>query len=386
MNRPYIKRSQSRSRLAVTLALILLTVSLAGCAGEKQTPDNKLPKPGTQNQDYGGHTGAFLGSISDEKLNPIELPEGSFMLYCQWSSDGQWLAYSSNGDLFLYNAKTGQHRNLTSTPDRWESMPSWSPDGTMLCFTSRPLYGSEGQPSPTGEWVMAGAWGGSPTVINLDGTGYKVLEEELVTNPGWSADGQKVVYGHGGSIHLFDLKDRTVIKITAGEVGRQVRYIGSPSWSPTNPEIAFFFSDDDREPTRQEVMDNTASPTRQGYALLDLSTSKIKILYTFEGLFIHRLPALWNADGSKLILNIGLEGYAHWPVGLMVVNRQSGDVQKIGEAYQAIWEPGGSRVAYMSSDNYQFYIVSFAGDNYTSKKLENTNGFIIEGVAWQPSK
>ncbi len=50
----------------------------------------------------------------------------------------------------------------------------------------------------------------SPTVINLDGTGYKVLEEELVTNLGWSADGQKVVYGHGGSIHLFDLNDDTV--------------------------------------------------------------------------------------------------------------------------------------------------------------------------------
>ena len=31
-------------------------------------------------------------------------------------SDGQWLAYSSNGDLFLYNAKTG-NTVISPVPD-----------------------------------------------------------------------------------------------------------------------------------------------------------------------------------------------------------------------------------------------------------------------------
>jgi len=54
---------------------------------------------------------------------------------------------------------------------------------------------------------MSGAWGGSPTIIRRDGTGYEILEEGMVWNPSWSSDGKMIAYGSGGSIHLFNLKE-----------------------------------------------------------------------------------------------------------------------------------------------------------------------------------
>lgn len=381
---PYQSRGNSTQRLAVVLILIFFIVSLTGCGGVKQTSD-KLLENKAQNQDSGGHTGEFLGSITDGKLVPIELPEGSAMLYCQWSPDGQWLAYSSDGDIFLYNGATGQHHNLTSTPDRWELMPSWSPDGSMLCFTSRPLYGREGQPSPTGHEVMAGAWGGCPTIINLDGTGYNILEAGLVTNPGWSADGKKVVYGCQGSIHLFNLEYRTARVITAKEIDLQSRYIGSPSWSPTRSEIAFFFYNDDRETTRQEAIEENVVNTEQGYALLDLQTSEVRILYAYESRYINRPPALWNADGSKLIFNMKPEGYVYSPEGIMLTNRQGGKVENIGTAYQVVWAPDGKQLAYMVASDYQVVkMVTFTKDTYNSQTIANKTG-LIEGIAWRPA-
>jgi len=95
---------------------------------------------------------------------------------------------------------------------------------------------------------------------------------------------------------------------------------------------------------REEVLAGTALPTKQGFALLDLQTNKIKVLYTFEGLFTsYRLPALWNTDGSKLVFHLKAEGPVHNPTGLMVTTREGGSLQKIGEAYQVLWEPLSSK-------------------------------------------
>lgn len=257
----------------------------------------------------------------------------------------------------------------------------------MICFTSRLLHSDEeSRLGPAGDWVMFGAWGGSPTIICRDGTGYEIMEEGLVWNPRWSTDGKTIAYGFGGSIHLFNLKDHNITVLSSKDIGLEAKFIGSPSWSPTRPEIVFFFSLSDKEPTREEVLARTALPTEQGYALLDLKTNKVKFLYTYKELFVpYRLPAIWNTGGSKLVFHFTAGGPVHNPTGIMVANREGGSIQKITDsAYQVLWEPDGNRLAYIDSAKYNSVkIVSFDGNAYTTKQIESKTA-LNGGIVWRP--
>jgi len=382
MNITAVVSYRSRRRVITLLMLICIIASLTGCAGRKQTNGSKLQN--NQKQTVVDIPNKGLGLLIDKKLVPLNVPVDSCsILYCRWSPDGQWLVYGNKGDLFLYNYKTGKHINLTKTPDRWELMPAWSPDGQTLCFTSRVLEPLEKHTGSKGVLVMSGAWGGSPSIIKLDGSAYEILEEEMVTDPGWSSDGKTVVYGSEGNIHFFNLKEHKARTLTPSEIGLQAKYIGSPVWSPIRSEIAIFFSRDDKETTHQEIVDGTALPTEQGYLLLDLKTNKIKPLYTFKGFFTpSRPPAVWSADGRQLAINLKQETFIKGE-GLIVSNRQGDKVMKIGEAYQVIWEPNGKRLVYMESSNHKkVTLVTFKGDTYTKEAVANKVSD-IQGLTWQ---
>ena len=48
---------------------------------------------------------------------------------------------------------------------------------------------------------MVGVFGGSPTVVGVDGTGYRVLDDVSITAaPSWSPDGSSVAYASDGVV------------------------------------------------------------------------------------------------------------------------------------------------------------------------------------------
>ncbi len=335
---------------------------------------------------------------------PVEIDSANSLSY-RWSPDGRQLVFGNRGDLFVYAAETGETTNVTRTPKRWELLPSWSPDGTRLAFTSRRLEPQEGPPTeaPTDpEWVMVGVHGGSPTVVSEDGAGYRVLDDVTVTSaPSWSADGRTLAYATDGVveadiaetranradgvIYLADVVSGRVRKLMPS-LGLGGRYVGSPSWSPTRPELAVFFSESDRLPARAEVISNTAPSVRQGYALLDLESGAVSVVYSYQAPFVARGPAAWSDDGELLALLFRQETAIADPVELAVVTREGNVERRLpGLFANVLWEPGTHRLAARSDEEpATVTLATIDGNGQPVQRLRFKT--MVQGIAWRPAE
>lgn len=337
----------------------------------------------------------YSAGITGGEINaPMGIEIDSYSeLYYHWSSNGRYLVYGDDGDIFIYDEKVKTSRNLTNTPDKWELMPSFSPDGNYIAFTSRPLEKGEGTASKSGadHWVMKGPFGGSPAVINIDGSGYRILEEGSVINPvTWSPDEKSAAYSINGKIHIYNFtsKDITVIKPEDYEL--DAKYLIAPAWSPAGNEIAVYYSKDDNIPSFEEVRAQTAPSVVQGYAVLGLKNKTSKIIFEYEAPFLPvRTPAIWNSKGDRLALLMRPELGTNPVTGLYVADKNGDFIEKIDLAYQAAWEPGGQRLAYLEEDDRRtIHIIKFSEKNWTVKEnwafekkvYEN----FLQGFAWQP--
>ena len=94
------------------------------------------------------------------------------------SADGNWLAYSHDGDIHLRRARASGAANLTRDSRAWDGQPAFSPDGQHLAFASR----REGGETVGGIWIME--TGGSPA-RRVTRAGF---------DPAWSVDGAEILF------------------------------------------------------------------------------------------------------------------------------------------------------------------------------------------------
>ncbi len=141
-----------------------------------------------------------------------------------WSSDGQWLAYTSyaNGrpDLFIRNIK--ENRGTVVSKEGINTTPAWVPGKFMLAATL--------------------SFEGDPEIYLLTGTG-KIIKRltnnyGIDVSPSWSPDGKKMAFvsNRSGSpqIYVKDLDSDRVERLTY-----EGKYNTSPSWSPKGDRIAY---------------------------------------------------------------------------------------------------------------------------------------------------
>jgi eukaryotic-like serine/threonine-protein kinase len=168
-----------------------------------------------------GQPSQFFGGISAD--------------WIEASRDGKQIAYVSypQGDLWKSNVDGTGRVQLTFAPVH-PVLPRWSPDGTAIAFFEFP----EGPDRP-GKAFAISPDGGTPRELM---PGVKRDQQD----PGWSADGKKIVFAgdandaldqSGPAILIYDLQTHEV----SGVPGSQGLF--SPRWSPDGRYIAAMTAD-----------------------------------------------------------------------------------------------------------------------------------------------
>lgn len=238
-----------------------------------------------------------------------------------WSADGKWVVFEKQDW-----TPRPQNQLLYSWNDRYEYrytdvFPTFSADGTLLLTekndnSSLAIMNADGSNrkrifdakegaafspgwSPDGQWVVFGyggylqnrkTKGAKLMMVKRDGTGLTDLTDGMPNAgfPSWSPDGKQVVYRVWGNdehgLRIMNLADRAVHVLTK-------EYDNLPYWSPDGKRILF---------TRKHEGNNFDLFTIQpdGTGLLQLTT-----------LLTNDAHAVWTDDGKQILWNSGEYGF-----------------------------------------------------------------------------
>ncbi len=195
------------------------------------------------------------------------------------SPDSTQVLYAEADDIWLADIATGERRNLTQTPERFECCAWWWP----------------GQPDA----ILFNSWTsqsdepgyGFPTMVQLDGSDYRVLDDSQASYalPAPSPDGQTVAYDRVGEAWLhrpgtgpepFDLTPY-------GLSSDPQLSVVSPAWSPDGRRLAWI------------VNDCRAGECQVSIGVFDLEAQTVQLLHAHNPV---GAPA-WSPDGRWLAFN-----------------------------------------------------------------------------------
>ncbi len=142
-----------------------------------------------------------------------------------FTPDGSRIAFTrgepATTDLYLVDTDGSDLTQLTDEAG-FEHSATWSPDGSRLAFV-------RGDGEVDGFGASGKLW-----VTGVDGSGLRMLSDQLVGYPAWSPDGTRIALELRDDevVHLgvFDLETRTLTEFGEGN---------SPRWSPDGSRIAF---------------------------------------------------------------------------------------------------------------------------------------------------
>lgn len=258
------------------------------------------------------------------------------------SPDGTMVLYTEPDDVWLADLTTGERRNVTGTSDRTECCGQWWP--------------------PQPETIVLNSWTpeevgpsyGFPTVVQLDGTGYNVLDDAEVSYslPAPSPDGQTVAYDRAGKAWLHGRKtgpepfDPSAygLPVAYGSPGESQWRIVSPAWSPDGRQLAWVVAD-----CREERCE-----TSIGVFDLEEQTAQLLHPYTPAGRGGQPLAPLWSPDGQWLAFVVEAESVGEAGLWVLSADGQSEYALSAGDVTTnptPVWSPDGRWLAYSSTSS-----------------------------------
>lgn len=238
-----------------------------------------------------------------------------------WSPDGSMLAFSSDRDgdqeIYVMDAENGAIRQLTHN-QLADRAPTWAPTGARIAFVR--------------------TWKGRPFVMRADGSRQEPLASvrHRYEAPAWSPDGKSIallefgrgVYGLG--LSMLDVATRRISRLPQVDVG-------PPAWSPDGARIAFTNLMDGGCDTHEVPPRGLARPTTPapcvGLVISRRSGRAVKSWYNRDEDYG---DPVWSPNGTAMVLS-GLKTFRFGAPGSF----RSLGVEGVDPSWQALCSIGG---------------------------------------------
>jgi hypothetical protein len=265
--------------------------------------------------------------ILDENGDPVYVfDEPSARL----SADGRYALFQPeyDPDIWLADLTTGERRNLTESSARYNGLPQWWPGQQDMI-----IFGSSADLGPGF---------GYPTIVRIDGSDYRVLDEARAGPLALSTDGEMLAYGgfdHSGRIMRRGSEPED---FDPSDYGLDVEKVFQPAWSPDGRKLAWKVSGDAEK-----------HGWTSGLAVFDLENKSAELFHTYTAVGGGSVPHYlsWSPSGDWLaFVTFNERAEDGRRPNLWIAHPDGQGEIRLGVAFETVWNPDGNQIAYSLFD------------------------------------
>lgn len=313
------------------------------------------------------------------------------------TGDRGFLAYTSNRggqfDIWVYNPRTGENRQLTNGLGDARSQPIWSPDSSRIAFVGKDRI----------IYVMYVATG---LIAGID-----QLEEGGDFRLGWSPNSSSLAYVARGMIMLYNAtlhEAKSILQPGASQV----------SWFPSGAEILFqapdtsgisqLFRSEINGTVTQQITRNKDGPLHDArlspdgnFVLYTTPGASVSIIYTMElstGIVYevkggpdgkNYFPQ-WSPDSLRIAYSATVSDERGYYSQIRTVERfgKNDRIWAISNCFSTpvTWSPDGGKIAYLSGCKeqefaYEMWVIDLAHP----VPIQLIGGVTVMSVQWSPT-